>query len=260
MNKGPLGGARILVTRPDDQSGELIAAIEAAGGEAIRFPVIRIVPRDAADTARDLGTIVRPDIIIFVSRNAVVHGLGCLRDFGAAIAAVGPATASAIEAAGVRVDILPTVAFDSEHLLETPELRDVAGKGVLIIRGETGRELIADTLSRRGASVSYLPVYRRERNELPAMQILAIARDLGALRIDAVTVMSVETLEALLALLPRNAHAALRETLLVAPGDRVIQTAAELVPGMPAIRAAGPSAADIVNALIEWRTPDKPDD
>lgn len=257
MTGGPLSGTRILVTRPDDQSGELVAAIEAAGGTAIRFPVLCIVPRDAA---ADAGGIERPDIVVFVSRNAVVHGLGYVRDLGAAIAAVGPATASAIEAAGVRVDILPTGAFDSEHLLDSAELRDVAGKQVLIVRGESGRELIADTLTERGATVRYLPVYRRKRNELPGARIRAVADDLVASRIDAITVMSVETLQALLALLPGEARAALAGTPLVAPGDRVIQTASELVPGMPAIRAAGPRAADIVDALVEWRTPDELDD
>jgi len=255
MNAGPLAGMRVLVTRPDDQSGELAAAIEAAGGSAIRFPVIRIVARDASG---DAGRMPAPDVVIFVSRNAVLHGLDLVRDRGAAIAAVGPATATAIEAAGVRVDILPVGAFDSEHLLETPELQDVAGKTVVIVRGESGRELLADTLAARGASVHYLPVYRRERNDLPADRIGALADDLVASRIDAITIMSVETLEALLALLPDDARAALEETPLVAPGDRVIQTASELVPGMPAIRAAGPRAADIVNALVEWRIPDEP--
>ena len=253
MTTSALDGCRVLVTRPEGQARELCAAIEEAGGTVIRFPVIRIVPRRADEIEDDLGGVAPPDVIIFVSRNAVSYGLDHVRNFDAAIGAVGPSTAAAIEAAGIGVDILPAEAFDSEHLLETPELKDVDGKTILIVRGESGRELLAETLRERGASVAYLPVYRREANVLPADVIDTVASELAAARVDCVAVMSVQTLECLLGLLPESAAAALRKTPLVAPGDRVIQTASELVPGMPAIRAAGPRAADIVNALIDWR-------
>lgn len=253
MTTAPLDGCCVLLTRPEGQSRALTEAIEEAGGSVIRFPVIRIVPRGVGEIEDELGAVAPPDIIIFVSRNAVSCGLEHVRGLGAAIGAVGPSTAAAIEAAGVSVDILPAETFDSEHLLETPGLKDVDGKRILIVRGESGRELLADTLRERGATVSYLPVYQRKANVLPAEAVERVAMELAAARVDCIAVMSVQTLECLLELLPASAGAALRKTPLVAPGDRVIQTASELVPGMPAIRAAGPRAADIVNALIDWR-------
>ena len=159
MAEASLSGLGVLVTRPAHQAGELVAAIEAAGGRAIRFPTIEIVPRNDADVERDAADLGEPDIVIFVSANAVRFGLGYAGS--ASVAAVGPATAAAIEAAGRDVDIRPAEGFDSEHLLAEAALEDVGGKTVRIVRGNSGRELIADTLRGRGAIVEYLAVYER---------------------------------------------------------------------------------------------------
>lgn len=253
MNDGPLSGCRVLVTRPKDQANELCDAIEDAGGIAVRFPVIRITPRDPEAVTGDLADMPHPDIVIFVSRNAVAHGLPYLRESRASIAAVGPATAAAIEADGLTVDIVPQAGFDSEHLLALPELNAVDGKSVLIVRGDSGRELLAATLRERGARTAYLPVYHREINELPAEDVDNLDREFSDGLIDCVTVMSVGSLNHLLSLLPSGAREKLRKTPLVAPGERVIQTACELIPGIPAVTASGPRATDILDALVEWR-------
>lgn len=253
MIDGPLAGCRILVTRPESQADELSHAIEAAGGEAVRFPVITVTARDRASVSDELAALPRPDIVIFISSNAVEHGLDLVTNSGAAIAAVGPATAAAIAARGIEVDICPHEGFDSEHLLAHPALQDVDGLAVTIVRGEGGRPLLGDTLRERGARVDYLPVYHREINRLPDAAIGQLDADWRDGRIDCVTVMSGETLASLLALLPAESRRRLRETPLVAPGDRVIKTARELVPGIPAIMASGPRTADMLNALIKWR-------
>ena len=253
MTDGPLSGCRILVTRPSSQAAPLCEAIREAGGEPVSFPVLRIVPVSAADVAAKLAAVPKPDIAIFVSRNAVEHGLEHVNDTGATRAAVGPATADAIRAAGARVDVVPADGADSEHLLAEPAFADVSGRNVLIVRGETGRELLADTLRARGATVHYLPVYRREPAVLPAGQVDAVASALRRGDIDFVVVLSVETMQNLLALLPAFAGDLLRQSTLVAPGERVIQGACELVPGMATCRASGPGASDIVRAMIDHR-------
>jgi uroporphyrinogen-III synthase len=253
VTDGPLAGCRILVTRPSSQAATLCEAIRAAGGEPVSFPVLRIVPRSAAGVAADLAAVPRPDVAIFVSRNAVEHGLAHVRDAGATLAAIGPATADAIRAAGARVDVVPANGADSERLLAEPAFADVSGRNVLIVRGETGRERLADSLRARGATVHYLPVYRREPTALPAGEVDAVASALGRGDLDFVVVLSVETMQNLLALLPAPGDDLLRQSTLVAPGERVIQGACELVPGMATCRASGPGAGDIVRAMIDHR-------
>ena len=251
MNAKLLLGRRILVTRPVSQADELVTAIEAAGGEAIRFPVLRIVARDRRAVATDFAAAPLPDIAIFVSRNAVEHGLFAVHGTGARIAAIGPATAAAIDAQNVAIDIDPNGGWDSGRLLEHPELQDIAGMDVTIIRGQHGLELLGDTLTKRGANVTYLAAYERKINRIPQDELDRLTDDWTGGRVDCVTVMSVESLQFLLELLPVEANALLASTPLVAPGKRVIQTACELIPGISATMASGPRAADIVDAVID---------
>ena len=220
MADARLDGVSVLVTRPAGQSGELVSAIEAAGGRSIIFPVIEIVPRSPQDIASDLAGLPDPDIVVFVSRNAVEHGLAWSGD--GAIAAVGPATAAAIEAAARVVDIRPASGFDSESLLAEPALTEVRGKTIRIIRGIGGRELLARTLRDRGASVDYLEVYARHAPNYPETEIASVVRELEAGDI-AVVVMSVESFHNLVALLPVSGRRALAKARLVTPAARVIK-------------------------------------
>ena len=247
MADAPLAGVGVLVTRPAEQAGDLVAAIEAAGGRSIAFPVIEIATRSTQEIEAELAGRADPDIVIFISRNAVEHGLAWSGD--AAIAAVGPATAAAIEAAARVVDICPASGFDSESLLAEPALRDVRGKTVRIIRGNGGRELLATTLRERGADVDYLEVYARRRPDYEPAEIEAVRRRLEGGEIGAVVVMSVESLHNLLALLPESCHAAFAKTRLVTPASRVIKEVADRLPGCPAILADGPGAGEIVRAI-----------
>ena len=255
MNAKRLYGRRILVTRPTLQANELVAAIESAGGEAIRFPVMRIVARDRHDVATDFAAAHSPDIAIFVSRNAVEHGLFAVRGSGAKIAAIGSTTAAAIDAQMVAVDIGSNGGWDSEHLLAQPALQDIEGLEITIVRGQRGLELLGDTLRKRGARVTYLPAYERKINKIPQDELDQLRDDWTNGRVDCVTVMSVESLEFLLELLPKDAIERLPSTSLVAPGRRVIQTACELIPGISTTMASGPRAADIVDAVIEALDP-----
>jgi len=260
MNEGPLAGLGILVTRPRHQAGALLAAIEAQGGNAILFPTLEIVPRSPADIRADAVRLGAPDITIFVSPNAVRYGLeyaGC-----GALTAIGPATAAALEAAGRTVDIRPASGFDSEHLLAEPALKNVVGKVVRIIRGQKGRDLLAETLRSRGALVDFLSVYDRLPPAYAAEEIEAIDAQWRAGRIDVVTVMSTESLQNLLALLPQSCRKQLAETRLVTPAARVIKEALDLLPGIPTTLAQGPQVDDMVLAILELgsKSPDKPDE
>ena len=132
-------------------------------------------------------------------------------------------------------------------------MQNVAGKTIVIVRGEHGREKLAKTLRSRGATIYYLPVYERQLHRASAAELAALEKCWSNSEIDCVTVMSVETLHNLLQLLPATCRELLVETPLVAPSTRVIQTAEESIPGISTILAPGPQAADIISALIALR-------
>lgn len=248
MTDSPLQGIGVLVTRPRAQAAELIAAIQDKGGMAIPFPVIEIVPREAASIAMDAKALPEPDIALFVSRNAVYHGLAYAR--GAMKGATGPTTAAAIEAAGASVEIVPRQGYDSESLLAEPALQNVSGKHVWIIRGGDGRELLARTLTERGANVHYLAVYERRLPESSRSSLARIETAWRDGKIHAITIMSVETLSNLIDLLSEWCRKHLEDVPLVTPSARVIKEVLHRFPASRPILAAGPQASDMVDAII----------
>ena len=141
MTDKALDGVRVLVTRPKTQAEGLVTAITAAGGTAVEFPVIEAEARNPAEIAANSNQLSQPDIVIFVSANAVHHGHAYAAS--ARIAAIGPATARATKEHGLDVDFVSPDGFTSEHLLGMADLQQVEGKVVRIIRGNGGRELLA---------------------------------------------------------------------------------------------------------------------
>lgn len=248
-----LADTGVLVTRPVHQSEQLIAAIETAGGHAIRFPVIDVVGRSAAHIDADEEKLPKADIIVFVSSNAVTYGIDSVDGSDALYAAVGPATKTAIESSGHTVDIFPDGGYDSEHLLDTAELQNVSERTVRIVRGHGGRELLAETLGKRGARVDYLEVYVRTPHVFSDFELGGLRQHWRNGDIHCAIAMSVESLEYLLAALPPDCRRALAKVSLVTPSKRVIQTAMNIAPEMDAVLATGPGTDEMLEALIDGR-------
>lgn len=253
MADSALEGAGVLVTRPKAQSAELVSAIKERGGVAIEFPVIETIERNAADIALAMHDLAEPDIVIFVSTNAVRFGAGFAGS--AKIAAIGPATARVIKQHGRTVDIRSRDGYSSEHLLATPELQDVEGKVIRVIRGNGGRELLARTLRDRGATVEYLEVYSRQAPDYADDEIAVVEQQLLAGDIDVVTIMSVDSLVNLIALLPSTCLGALRKTLLVTPATRVLKELEDRIPGSSVALAEGPQAQHMVATMVACTNP-----
>jgi len=161
-----LAGLHILNTRPAHQAAELSAALRAAGARVSELPLIAIMPLPlAADDERLLLDLDRYDGVFFVSANAARLGLDAIAGVWPQwphrlpAYAVGQHTARVLEAAAITATV-PDQA-DSEGLLALPALADVAGRRFLLCRGDTGRELLVDTLRARGARVDVLALYRR---------------------------------------------------------------------------------------------------
>ncbi len=250
-----LDGVRVLVTRPRHQSEALSRLIEARGGAAIRFPAIEILPAKDSRSARAvLACLEDFSLVIFVSPNAVEHGLALMdpASLRARIAAVGEASAAALEKSGIRPVLRPSGRATSEDLLALPELGAdaLAGCRVLIIRGEGGRQMLGCELSKRGALVTYAEVYRRARPKVDAGAIVEHGR---AGRIDVIVVTSVEGLENLFEILGESESAWLRQAGYVVMSERIAARARELhVREKPVVTERADDAA-IVDALIQWR-------
>jgi uroporphyrinogen-III synthase len=226
MNK-PL---RVLVTRPAGQAQGLCERIEAAGANAIHLPAIEILPpEDSVPLAAVTDALEQYDLAVFISVNAVQHGLDFIlkrRDWpaGTQIAAVGPTSSAAVEQRGLQVDFVPEHEYSSEGLLALDVLQSVRGYRVLIFRGNSGRETLRDTLRARGAQVEYAEVYRRG---CPA-DSAELLRLLQQGELDAVTATSNETLQNLFDMAGPEGQSLLRQLPLVIPGNRQAELAARL--------------------------------
>jgi len=248
-----LAGIGVLVTRPRDRATDLVDAIAQKGGVAIELPVMEVIAHDTAKIEHDVANLLEADIAIFVSANAV--RLGLAHAGTAKIAAIGPATAMAVRRHGREVDIQSVDGFDSEHLLNAGELQDVHGKVIRIVRGDIGRELLARTLRSRGAIVEYLATYRRQIPEYSGEKLARITEQWRAGKVDVVTIMSVESLQNLLKILPPECRELLANTSLVTPAQRVVQEAAAQLPGIPTTLAKGPQVNDIIDAILSCKKP-----
>ena len=176
MQNKPLTGIGIAITRPIDQAKKLSALISEAGGTPILFPLIEITPlADYSQFQAVISDIKDYDWAIFISSNAVKNGMPRLVKAGIPanliFAAIGPVTASELQSFGVKDVLTPLshvqdgdeskVRFDSESLLTLPEMTNVAGKKILIVRGVSGRDVLAETLKTRGAQVTFAECYKR---------------------------------------------------------------------------------------------------
>ncbi|MCB1734046.1 MAG: uroporphyrinogen-III synthase [Gammaproteobacteria bacterium] len=247
----PLEGLKVLVTRPAHQAGGLCARIEAEGGTPVRFPTIGIeLPQDIRPARERLGRD-HWDRVIFVSVNAVQAALELDNRWQTQpLVAVGNATRNALIAAGLSVSLSPDDGFNSEALLALPALQSVHGQSILIVRGEGGRETLAETLRERGAVVEYAEVYRRVIPEADPHALLQSWANGG---VDIVTVTSNESLTNLVTMLGSAGHELLARTPLVGVSDRVLQIAASFGLPKPPIVAASAHDTDVLAALIAWR-------
>lgn len=247
----PLSGRTVLVTRPVHQAGNLARLIAEAGGEAVRFPALAIdSPADLARVKDVLASLRSFDLAVFVSPNAVDHGVALLGGAwppNVPVSAVGEGSAAALRRHGIATVIVPSLGADSESLLATPQLKNPRGKRVLILRGEGGRELLADELRRRGAEVTYAECYRRVQPRIDSAQLIARWEQGG---LHAVTVMSGLTLDNLWAMVGLRGQRLLRITPLFVPHASVAERARHLGLTEVVITPAGDEG--MLRGLSEW--------
>jgi uroporphyrinogen-III synthase len=201
----------VVVTRPAAQSQDLCHALHQAGFDPLIFPTIEIKREDfsAPHQIEDLKKTLQADIWIFLSENAVIHGLALFQEnkiplnLRPKIAAIGDKTAKILQEQGLHVDIISTLPYSSEKLLEAPDLQFVKHQRIIIFCAPGGRTLLSETLQERGAMVESVFVYRRV---CPKQDITELLERLVVKTIFAVIVTSVSSLENLQILLGKNAQ------------------------------------------------------
>jgi uroporphyrinogen-III synthase len=220
----------VLVTRPEHQADTLCRLIEQNGGIAIRYPALVIAePRDWGPALAIFDRLTDYALAIFTSTNAVDRALPLIQKRGGLpsrlnIAAIGQATARALERQGVTQCLRPEQGFTSEALLELPRLQQVAGQNIVIIRGEGGREWLADALTARDAQVDRAEVYRRHP---PTVDTESLVDRWTQGEIGAVVITSTESLRNLFDMLKMVGQNNLRDTPLVVVSARIRQIAVE---------------------------------
>jgi uroporphyrinogen-III synthase len=166
-----VGFSHALITRPRPQGDELAALLAPLGIECVVQPAFEYVPVDAAagqpDACAALRSVGPRDLVLFTSPRAVSYGLPQIpvTSLGRArVGAIGPATARALQAAGVRVSLRAADGYTSEALLESlaGEPPPSAGSAAFIVAAPGGRTALAETLEAQGRAVHTLMVYRAE--------------------------------------------------------------------------------------------------
>ena len=251
-----LTGKKFLVTRPKQQSEALCTMIESKGGEAIRFPVIRIMPPAGTDALREiLSRVADYDIGIFISQNAVNKVLELLNKdihalYNLKLVAVGKATARLLKKAGFSEISHTDSVASSEALLDLPVLQAdlLKGSRIIIFRGVGGRELLANILAERGAIVDYAEVYQR----VPVHYENTILDKIWLHeRPDYVIVTSNEGLQYLFDMLNLQQKSRLLETQLVVLGSRMAELAMDLGFGKKPVIAGETSDNGLLKAIIQ---------
>ena len=238
----PFAGLAVLVTRPQPSANAWAHRLQAQGAQPLVAPMMELVPVSDPDEQRAIKAIVldfdRYQKAIFVSQNAVAHGLDWLEAYwpqlpmGIDYFAVGRSTARALEDHGLRVMALQNKgAMNSEALLEAPELgaEAIEHQRIVIFRGRGGRGMMGQVLDERGAQVDYCELYHRQLPSQAPEQLLSAGRQ----EMSSPLVVALHSGEALdnytrtLAQLPSAEPGLdrLRQAPLLVPGERLANQA-----------------------------------
>jgi uroporphyrinogen III methyltransferase/synthase len=171
----PLAGLTIAVTRARAQASGLAAQLTALGARAVEAPAIRIVALDgpAPDPARyDLVCLTSPNGVRILFERLTAAGRDARAFAGTRVAAIGPGTAAALHQHGINADVVPE-RFVAEGLVEA--LADVPVSRALVARAAEARDVLPDSLRRRGAEVDVVALYETVAEPLAPEQRDAMA-------------------------------------------------------------------------------------
>jgi uroporphyrinogen-III synthase len=248
----------VVITRPLAQAEPLARSVAALGREVVILPLLEIYPLpDQSELAEALSGLSDYALVAFVSPNAIDAAFAHLSGWaqGVALAVLGEGSRAALARHGVtdqNARILcpqDPARSDSENLLASIDLGALAGRRVLIVRGESGRELMAEGFRAAGAEVRTVAAYRRSVPPLSA-ELGTTLRGLLAQPNDWI-ITSSEALRGLVALAkqaePVDGVAKMIQQHLIVPHARIAETARAL--GLSRMTLTGSGDARLLAAL-----------
>lgn len=221
--------AKVLITRPAGKADDLLATLDSTGQAYIYQPLITTRPVPLSQ--RDKQLLQQADGVFFVSVSAVL-ALQQQVEAGfitAPLFAVGETTASVLQR-WLATDVIYPDDQRSEGVLALPQLQQVAGKQIVVVRGNGGRELIKLQLQARGATVKYVQSYQRV--PLP-LEGDILVRQWQQQQVRCIMATSNELLELIFQLVPVAAHSWLLHCywILVSPRSRDTAIQLGIAPG-----------------------------
>ena len=252
FDRRPLSGKRVLITRSRTQGSRLRVLLEELGAQPLELPAIEVAPlEDYSKLDAALARLADFRWVIFASVNGVdaifdrlEQQRGDARALGnAQVAAIGPATADALARRGIRADFMPSRSV-SETVLDELSGLDWAGVPVLLPGADIGRDELARGLSRLGAKVEQITVYRTVKPQNAGSRARAMLEP----GVDVVTFTSSSTVRNLLGMLDGD-RAALQTCLFACIGPVTASTARELGLRVDLV-AAEHTVEGLVNTLV----------
>lgn len=247
---------QVVITRPRAQAEPLARRVADSGRQAVVLPLLDIEPlADTAPLRAALARLAEYAMVAFVSPNAIDFAFEHIDGWpaGVEIAVVGEGSRAALARHGItpgRFTIhSPEGAADSEHLVASLDKGRLAGRRVLIVRGETGRELLGDALRAAGAEVATVAAYRRSVPALTADLAGRLRALLGAPNDWVVTSSeALRGLDGLVRSLDGGQYVdKMQQQHFIVPHARIEQTAREL--GLPDVTLASHGDEGIFAAL-----------
>lgn len=222
----------ILVTRPSPFGEQLVKQLLENGMEAYHTPLITFGPGNELDKLpvylNDLGS---DDIVIVASQHAVHYASRKLRSENVIwpkninYLAIGQKTASTLQEIIQSTVDYPQGREISEELLKLPQLQQVAGRKVLILRGNGGREFLANELAKLGANVTFCECYQRH---MISYDVIALCHHWQKLKIDKLVITSGEMLQQLYDLVPAIYRPWLLDCHIIVVSERLAAKAQSL--------------------------------
>ncbi|HET6997098.1 MAG TPA: uroporphyrinogen-III C-methyltransferase [Solirubrobacterales bacterium] len=175
LERRPLHGRRVVVTRARAQASGLAATLRNLGAEIVELPAIRIEPRlDSGEVGHAVASIGEYALICITSPNGAELLFEALRAdtpakdaralANATVAAIGPGTARALARRGIAADVVPE-RFVAEALVEALAGVEVEGRRVLVARAAEARDVLPEALRERGAEVDVVALYETVREQ-----------------------------------------------------------------------------------------------